>query len=107
MEAILILAELDNINFFPANEKEEVLQNVQTILSTVKGTAPLDRDFGLDPSFLDAPMNAAKAKLIQATIEVVPEQEPRAKVKDIVFDGDGIAGKLQVKVKLDITLTDS
>lgn len=106
MEATLTLAELDNINLSPANEIEEVLQNVQTVLSTMRGTAPLDRDFGINPDFLDDPMNIAKTKLIQAIIEAVSEQEPRASVKEVIFDGDGQAGKLQVKVKLDIILSD-
>ena len=105
MEAILSLAELNNINFSPKNEVEEILQNVGCILSTIKGTVPLDRDFGVSPDFLDAPMNVARVKLIQEVVEKVPEQEPRATVKEVLFDGDGITGKMQIKVILELTLS--
>ena len=105
MEATLALAELDNVNFAPKNELEEVLQNVRTILSIIRGTVPLDRNFGISADFLDLPMSLARAKLVQTVIEAVPEQEPRAKVKEVIFDGDGTTGKMKVNLKLDITLS--
>ena len=97
--------ESEFISFYPSTELEEILQNVTTILSTIRGSVPLDRAFGISANFLDAPMNIAKTKLIMAITEAVPEQEPRANVLEVIFDGDGQIGKLQVKVKLDITLT--
>ena len=35
---------LNSINFAPDSVAAEVVQNVQTILATVKGSVPLDRD---------------------------------------------------------------
>ena len=40
------------VDFAPSDEVREILQNVRTILSTRKGSVPLDRDFGLTWPFL-------------------------------------------------------
>ena len=48
MSVINITADLAKVNFLPATELEEIMQNVKTILTTAKGEARLDRDFGLD-----------------------------------------------------------
>ena len=36
------------INFAPATIAEEVMQNVRMIISTVKYSVPMDREFGID-----------------------------------------------------------
>jgi len=42
----------------------EVMQNVRIILTTRKGTVPLDRDFGISQEFLDSPINITQAKAV-------------------------------------------
>ena len=39
--------DLRNINMFPNSVYEEIIQNVRVLLTTIKGTVPLDRDLGL------------------------------------------------------------
>ena len=51
------------ISLIPDTELAEILQNVQTIISTMKGTIPLDREFGIDGRVIDLPMHVAQAKL--------------------------------------------
>ena len=36
----------NRISLAPESEVAEILQNVQTIISTVRGSVPLDREFG-------------------------------------------------------------
>ena len=50
--ARIAVTALSEVNFAPASERDEVVQNVRTILATRVGTVPLDRDFGFrrDPS---------------------------------------------------------
>ena len=52
-------------------EKENIIECLNVLYSTPVGSVSLDRDFGMDWSFLDLPMPAAKARfeseLIQKT----------------------------------------
>lgn len=95
---------LNNIDFAPENELLEVLQNVRTILSTIKFSVPLDRDFGIDASLLDKPILEAKAKISSEIILAIKKYEPRVKVEEITFSGD-MDGKLQPKVQVSIIET--
>ena len=56
MEKISITAEMGKVNVQPTSTIEEVIQNIKTILNTIKGTVPLDRDFGIDKSVIDSPI---------------------------------------------------
>lgn len=99
---IFEITESGSISFSPGTEVEEILQNVRTILTTVKGSIPLDRNFGIDASYVDQPMSAARAKLASEIITAVKKYEPRAAVTSISFEGteDGILKpKVQVKIQ--------
>lgn len=39
-------------------------QEVRTLLATRKGSVPLDRDFGVDWSFVDSPVSAAMPRIV-------------------------------------------
>lgn len=43
------------VDFAPATETEEILQNLRTILVTAMGSVPLDRAFGVDAPMWTAP----------------------------------------------------
>jgi hypothetical protein len=51
------------IDFAPSGIIEEVSQNVRTLLMTAKYSVPLDRELGIDASFLDRPAPEAMARL--------------------------------------------
>ena len=70
------------VDFAPSDEVREILQNVRTILSTRKGSVPLDRDFGLTWAHIDKPMPVAKMLMRSE------EYEPRATVVSVDFDED-------------------
>ncbi|WP_196601762.1 GPW/gp25 family protein [Pectinatus frisingensis] len=103
MQVIDVTATLGSINFAPASELAEILQNVRTILNTAKGTVPLDRDFGIDTSILDVPIPATKEKITANIIETVEKYEPRVKVTGVSFDGDAESGIITPTVKVAIT----
>ena len=77
------------INFAPESEAEEIIQNVITICSTLKGTVPLDRDFGVDTGLLDLPVNTARAKVSAQFIDAIRRFEPRADVVKVSFNDNG------------------
>ena len=59
------------VDFSPQDEITEILQNVQTIMATTKGSVPLDRDFGVSADYVDKPMAKAKAMLAAEIIQKV------------------------------------
>ena len=83
-----------DIKLDPATPIEEILQNVQMIVSTMKTTVPLYRDFGISPTFIDMPMAVAEAILIGEIYDAMEAYEPRAEIKSITFERNESIGKL-------------
>lgn len=75
------------INFMPESTEREILQNVITICTTVKGSVPMDRDFGISPKLIDEPVNVARARISSEIIQAVRKYEPRARVTRVRFKG--------------------
>ncbi|KWX78668.1 lysozyme [Paenibacillus riograndensis] len=91
-----------HINFTPETVEEEVSQNIRTILTTPRGSAPLARGIGLDYTIIDEPASIAESRLIAEVITAITEQEPRASVSEISFKDDikdSLNGCLAVVVK--------
>ncbi len=86
--AVYTVSVAKNINIAPETVTEEIIQNIQIILSTAKGTVPLDRDFGIDWTMLDEPTPMAMMLARTEIIDAIEEYEPRAKVKSITFKKD-------------------
>lgn len=76
---------LQDIEFVPKSTVQEILQNVIAICSTVKGSVPLDREFGIDDTLIDLPANTVRAKLAAQYIDAVRKFEPRAEVVKVAF----------------------
>lgn len=102
MTVVDVTATLDEIHIFPESEQVEILQNVKTILTTMKGTVPLDRDFGIDASIIDKPVTVVKPLIVKEIKEAIEEYEPRAKLVSVGWKGDGAEGKLVPIVKVAI-----
>lgn len=90
------------INWGPENTIEEVTQNVATLLSTVRYSVPYDRTLGLNPDYLDDTTQITKAKLTADIFKLIREREPRAEVKEIIFQQDDIQGLLIPTVRMAI-----
>ena len=87
------------------NETEELrrIANCLNILyRTPVESVALDRDFGLDWSFLDLPLPAAKARLEAELIQKTMKYEPRVRVSEIFWEYAGRDGKMKPKVVLEI-----
>lgn len=93
------------VDFAPATEEAEILQNVRTILLGCIGTVPLHRDFGLSLEHIDKPLPVAKTLLQATIIESITEYEPRATVQSVEFEeseGDAQDGRLRPRVIVSI-----
>lgn len=93
--------DVPQIDFAPATVAEEVLQNVRTIISTIKYSVPMDREFDIDGTVVDRPINLAKAHLTNEIFRAVRRYEPRAVIESVEFTGDEI-GRLTPTIKVSI-----
>lgn len=95
--------DLTNIRFNDMDPVSSVLQNIAVLLSTIKGTVPQYRDFGLTATFLDKPMPIAKMMMIAEVREAIEKWEPRARYVSIDFSEDITRpGTLWPAVKVEI-----
>lgn len=99
-----VIGTLDRV-IVGATGVTEIIQNVKTIMSTVLGTVPLDRAFGIDGEFVDQPLPVAQARAAAAMVTAVEKWEPRVQVQKITWVDDpaGAAdGRLvpNVRIKL-------
>ena len=97
-----VTTNTNKINIMPKNEIEEILQNVRMIITTLKGSAPLDRNFGVSSVNIDLPIASSQAKMTAEIIAAVRKFEPRAKVVNVFYDGDFADGQLIFRVQIEL-----
>lgn len=72
------------------NTSEEIIKSYQeqisTLCSTIAGTIPLDRDFGIDSACLSKPPDVATALLSVEIMEKVEKYIPELVVNSVDFD---------------------
>ncbi len=103
MEYTVSATDLSHIRLDEDDRVNEILRNVALILSTPKGSVPMYREFGLDMSFLDKPMNVAKNMAVIPVREAVEEWEKRAVYKGMELTQDpSDLGKLAFTVQIEI-----
>ena len=73
---------------FGATGVEAILQNIRTIMTTVQGTVPLDRAFGIDQSPLDSPGLIARSKMTPVINRAIKTYEPRVTVLSVNYTED-------------------
>ena len=97
-----VTQEIGAVDFAPASRTAEILQNVRTILTTLKKSVPMDREFGIDGAVIDRPINIAKARITNEIFRAVRRYEPRAVIESIDFEGDE-SGQLTPTIKVRIS----
>lgn len=91
---------ITEINVIKNDIPSEIIRNLKILYSTPEGTVVADRNFGINMSIQDNPINLAKAKLVSEYIMKTKKYEPRVKVKEVLFDID-FDGSLKSKVVID------
>lgn len=79
---------------------EDVRRCLRVIIGTRAGTLALDRDFGIDWSFLDMPTEAAKAAFTAEIFSKVEKYEPRAHISRVTFASDA-SGRFIPRIEVD------
>jgi phage baseplate assembly protein W len=82
---LLVTGEPQDVVIAPESVVEEITQNVRMIVTTPKGTLPLDRDFGLNFDLVDKPMPFAKLEMEVEIVRQVGKYEPRARVVQVTW----------------------
>lgn len=101
MKFFITADDTPQIDFAPESTAEEVIQNVRTIITTIKYSIPLDRAFGVDGKVIDLPMPQAKAKYTNEIFRAIRRYEPRAMIESITFSGN-LSGRLVPAVTISI-----
>lgn len=97
-----VTADLESVDFAPASEETEIIQNVKTILSTLKKTVPMDREFGINGEIIDLPVATTQARLTAEIVAAVNKYEPRAQVVSVSYEGDAGEGEVRVRARVKI-----
>ena len=98
MDIELVAGEID---LMPSSEAAEIAQNIRTILLTAKGSVPLDREFGMDMSIIDKPLNVVQSRYVAAAAEAISRYEPRVRLKEIIWsESEKLYGELRPIVRV-------
>ena len=102
MTIVATIDDLAEIKIMPETTADEIGQTVMTIAATTKGSVPLMRDMGMERSYLQRPMAAAKVAFEQELTEQIEQYEPRAAVSSVTALGDEFIGALFPRVEVEI-----
>lgn len=92
----------NQINIKPKTVYEEVIQNLWFLYSSIEYDVPLDRELGLNATYIDKPIEAAKALATTDIYDKTEEYEPRAEIVNIDFAADYEKGVLKPIVEVEI-----
>jgi len=85
MSLLIDTTEKVDINLTPETVEEEVMQNLWFLYSSIEYDVPLDRALGLNATFIDKPIETAKALATTDIYEKTEKYEPRAEIQSISF----------------------
>lgn len=88
-----------DLHNLPQEEAADIGRCLATLYSVWEGEQPLDREFGINYSFLDQPENIARNVLALEIIEKTARYEPRAAVEKVEYE-TGAEGQLVPVIRL-------
>lgn len=84
-------------------EANEIYRNLQILYGTHTGEQALDRDFGIDVSCTDYPIQSAQSMLVAEYVRKTRKYEPRARVAQVDWlPGEAKDGAVIPKVVIEI-----
>ncbi|MFA1744079.1 hypothetical protein ACDQ58_03625 [Fusobacterium animalis] len=97
MEILLNFGEEKNY-IFKKNKTAEIVQNIENIVSRIKGNVVLAREKGMDINNVDKPFELVKAEIIANCMEEIEKEEKRFEIKNIeIIEMQNIA-KMKIKI---------
>lgn len=86
---------LADIDLAPADERQEVIQNIAVILGTVMGEVPMLRGLGLPGDMMGRPLPAVQNMLVGYIYDQIEEYEPRALIGGVTFEATDVSFPMQ------------
>lgn len=80
---------------------QDIIDGLKILWQTPVGTVVLDRDFGVNMSFIDMPIPKAKQMYTVEIITKTKKYEPRISIKKITFVEDPMNGKLNPRIEIE------
>lgn len=102
MSIVIDTTEQIELKINPETVVDEVLQNLWFLYSSIEYDVPLNRAFGLNATYLDKPIETAKALAMSDIFEKTELYEPRAEIVDITFKVDYERGIIKPIVEVRI-----
>lgn len=97
MEILLNFGEEKNY-IFKKNKATEIVQNIENIVSRIKGNVVLAREKGMDINNVDKHFELIRAEIIANCMEEIEKEEKRFEVKNIeIIEMQNIA-KMKIKI---------
>lgn len=97
MEILLNFGE-EKDYIFKKDRTREIIQNIENIVSRIKGNVVLAREKGMDINNVDKPFELVKAEIVANCMEEIEKEEKRFEVKNIeIIEMKNIA-KMKIKI---------
>ncbi|MGN1130099.1 MAG: hypothetical protein ACI4Q8_02015 [Ruminococcus sp.] len=90
------------MNFIFVGKKvdDDTLNRINLLLSTPKGTMPNDRDYGIDVSFLDQPINLSESLFVIEASYALEKYEKTITVDAVDFSIEDTTGEVTATITL-------
>lgn len=80
----------------------DIYNNLNTLFSTIAGTVVFDREYGINNNIFDLPISVMQSRLTVEYINKVKKYEPRASVKEVIFNYNEKEGIVYPKVVIEL-----
>ena len=101
MEILLNFGEEKNY-IFKKNKATEIVQNIENIISRIRGNVVLAREKGINFNYIDEPMDIVSAEIIADCMEEIEKEEPRFNVDEIKILENQELAKIKIVVIGDV-----
>ena len=87
---------------FLKNRTDEIIQNIENIISRIRGNVVLAREKGINFNYIDEPMEIVNAQIIADCMEEIEKEEPRFNVDEIKILENQELAKIKIIVIGDV-----
>ena len=95
---------------FIKNRTEEIVQNIENIISRIRGNVVLAREKGINFNYIDEPMEIVNTQIIADCMEEIEKEEPRFNVDEIKILENQELAKIKIvvigDVRIDISIAE-
>ncbi|AVQ16369.1 hypothetical protein MWF98_04700 [Fusobacterium necrophorum] len=97
MEIMVSSSEI-KIYKFNRTIQEEIVQNIENIVTRIRGNIVLARQKGIDINHVDRPFEYIRAEIIADCVEEIEREEKRFQVESVEVIGEPSLAKIKIKI---------